>query len=61
MRTSDKLLPGVVHIPKGSKLHGRIIENFKRRKRLAKDEHRKQREKAWEESEDMFTACILLP
>lgn len=58
MKTSDKLLPGVVHIPKGSKLHQKVIENFKRRKNLAKDEHRKQREKAWEESEDMFTAYM---
>ncbi len=58
MRTSDTLRPEVKYIPRGSKLHKLIIDNFKRRMRVSKDEQRKSREKAWEEAEDAYTAYM---
>lgn len=53
-----KLAPGVKHIPYGSKLHGKIIENFKNRLRIARDEQRKKREEEWRNSEDTYTAYM---
>lgn len=58
MKSAEQLAPGVVHIPFGSKLHEKIMSEFKARKRMAKSEQRKKREKAWEDSENTFTAYM---
>lgn len=58
MKQAEKLAPGIKHIPFGSKLHHLILQNFKSRQRLARDEQRKKREEAWRESEDTFTAYM---
>lgn len=58
MKTAEKLLPGVKHVPYGSKLHETILAAFKARKALAQDEHRKKREEKWRDSEDIFTAYM---
>ena len=58
MKSAEKLAPGVVHIPFGGKLHEKIMREFKSRKRMAKSEQRKKREKAWEDSENTFTAYM---
>ena len=58
MKVADKLAPGVVNVPLGSKLHENIISAFKQRKRAARDEQRKKREKSWEENEDTFSAYM---
>lgn len=58
MKVADKLAAGVVNVPLGSKLHENIISAFKQRKRAARDEQRKKREKSWEENEDTFSAYM---
>lgn len=58
MKTAEQLLPGVKHIPFGSKLHNTVLAAFKSRKNLATDEQRKKREEKWKESENIFTAYM---
>lgn len=58
MKTAEKLAPGIVRIPFGSKLHEKILSNFKSRLRIARDEQRKKREEQWRISEDTFTAYM---
>lgn len=58
MKQSEKLSPGVKHIPFGSPLHELVIKNFKSRQRMARDEQRKKREEEWKNSEDTFTAYM---
>lgn len=58
MKSAEKLAPGIKHIPFGSPLHKKVIDNFKSRKRMARDEQRKKREEAWKNSEDTYTAYM---
>jgi hypothetical protein len=58
MKSAEKLAPGVVKVPRGDKLHEKIISNFKQRKNLARDAQRKKREEKWAENEDTFTAYM---
>lgn len=54
----QELAANIKHIPQGSKLHEKIISNFKTRLRMAKDEKRKKRVEAWERAENTFTAYM---
>jgi hypothetical protein len=50
--------PEISVIPFENPLHAKIIGAYKHRKKQAQNEHQRQREKAWRESEDMFTAYV---
>lgn len=55
---TQQLAAGIKHIPFNSKLHQQVIQQFKSRLRMAKDEQRKKREDEWKRSEDIFTAYM---
>lgn len=52
------LAAGVKDIPRESKLHQKIIEQFTQRLLASQDEHRKSREQAWKDAEDTYTSYL---
>lgn len=51
---TDKLMPGIYHIPAEGELHKKVITAFKLRLRMARDAQQKEQQQKWEDAENTY-------
>lgn len=51
---TDKLMPGIYHIPSTGPLHQKVIQAFKLRLRMARDAQQKEQQQKWEDAENTY-------